>query len=36
MAHQHDKLESVIFTPTDWHLLQMPLPGLDGERPAVA
>ncbi len=22
MAHQHDKLESVIFTPTDWHLLR--------------
>ncbi|MDU7297883.1 MAG: universal stress protein UspE [Klebsiella pneumoniae] len=22
MAHQHDKLEAVIFTPTDWHLLR--------------
>lgn len=22
MAHQHDRLESVIFTPTDWHLLR--------------
>ena len=22
MTHQHDKLESVIFTPTDWHLLR--------------
>lgn len=22
MAHQHDKLGSVIFTPTDWHLLR--------------
>ena len=22
MAHQHDKLESVIFTPTDWYLLR--------------
>ncbi len=21
MADQHDKLEAVIFTPTDWHLL---------------
>ena len=22
MAHQHDRLEAVIFTPTDWHLLR--------------
>ncbi|CNH92628.1 universal stress protein UspE [Yersinia intermedia] len=22
MAHQHDRLESIIFTPTDWHLLR--------------
>lgn len=22
MAHQHDKLEAIIFTPTDWHLLR--------------
>lgn len=22
MTHQHDKLEAVIFTPTDWHLLR--------------
>lgn len=22
MAHQHDRFESVIFTPTDWHLLR--------------
>ncbi|MDF7680852.1 universal stress protein UspE [Enterobacteriaceae bacterium ESL0689] len=22
MAHQHDKLEAAIFTPTDWHLLR--------------
>ncbi|WP_114195475.1 universal stress protein UspE [Edaphovirga cremea] len=22
MTHQHDRLESVIFTPTDWHLLR--------------
>ncbi|MGL4861272.1 MAG: universal stress protein UspE [Enterobacteriaceae bacterium] len=22
MAHQHDRLESLIFTPTDWHLLR--------------
>jgi len=22
MAHQHDRLEGVIFTPTDWHLLR--------------
>ena len=37
MAHQHDRLEAVIFTPTDWHLLRkMPKPGVDGERPAVA
>ncbi|MCP1436768.1 universal stress protein E [Erwinia persicina] len=22
MAHQHDRLQSVVFTPTDWHLLR--------------
>lgn len=22
MAHQHDKLEAMLFTPTDWHLLR--------------
>ncbi len=36
MAHQHDRLEAVIFTPTDWHLLRNAQPGVDGERPAVA
>ncbi len=36
MAHQHDRLEAVIFTPTDWHLLRKCPSPVDGERPAVA
>jgi hypothetical protein len=36
MAHQHDKLEAVIFTPPTGICCVSALPGVDGKRPAVA
>ncbi len=37
MAHQHDRLEAVIFYANGLaSVTQMPKPGVDGERPAVA
>jgi universal stress protein E len=36
MAHQHDKLEAVIFTPPTGICCVNALPGVDGKRPAVA
>lgn len=36
MTHQHDRLQAVVFTPTDWHLLRKCPARFDGQRPGMA